>query len=163
MTKAGCAINGSALYKIEKGVPRRRITVDEHVAFASVFEVPMEDLLTPPQLLEDRRGLELVSAFFDAESRRRGAEAAWRAAGATLWIYLEQHPRTRDALESQLAALAEDPNEVSDFFEGLSEAVTYLLGHDTWDVLEDAELAVQVSTAIEEQARLMTPIDHEES
>lgn len=47
MTKIGCAIQASAIYKIEKGDPPRRITLNEAVAFAEVFGVPLEDLLVP--------------------------------------------------------------------------------------------------------------------
>lgn len=45
MTDVGCPIQGSALYKIEKS--GRRITVDELVAMAKVFEVEVADLLRP--------------------------------------------------------------------------------------------------------------------
>ena len=40
MTGAGCEISKAALYAIERGEPRRRITVDELLAFAAVFELP---------------------------------------------------------------------------------------------------------------------------
>ncbi len=49
MTDAGCAMTGSAIFKIEKGEPRRRIVVDEFVAFAKVFGVSVEALLLPPE------------------------------------------------------------------------------------------------------------------
>lgn len=45
MTKAGCPIQGSAIYKIEKA--GRRITVDELVALALVFETTVPELLRP--------------------------------------------------------------------------------------------------------------------
>lgn len=40
-----CQIERSSLQKIEKGTPRRRITVTELVAFAKVFDVSITDLL----------------------------------------------------------------------------------------------------------------------
>lgn len=52
MTDAGCPIQPSAIYKIEKADPPRRITVDEVVAFAVVFETSVEDLLKPLELLQ---------------------------------------------------------------------------------------------------------------
>lgn len=45
MTDAGCPIRDSAIYKIEKGTPPRRITVDELFGFAAAFEMPVTDLL----------------------------------------------------------------------------------------------------------------------
>jgi len=45
MSECGCSIDQSAIYKIEKGEPRRRITVDELVAFSDVWAIPVERLL----------------------------------------------------------------------------------------------------------------------
>jgi transcriptional regulator with XRE-family HTH domain len=61
MTEAGCAIQGSAIYKIEKGDPPRRVTVDELVALARVFEATIEELLTPIELIEQRQAKELIA------------------------------------------------------------------------------------------------------
>lgn len=49
MTKAGCPIQASGLYKIEKA--GRRITVDELVGLAKVFELDVPDLLRPVELI----------------------------------------------------------------------------------------------------------------
>jgi transcriptional regulator with XRE-family HTH domain len=53
MTDVGCPIQPSALYKIEKGSPRRRITVDELVALATVFEIALDELAAPLVSPED--------------------------------------------------------------------------------------------------------------
>lgn len=74
MTDAGCAINGSAVYKIEKGRPRRRITVDEHVAFSRVFELPLEELLTPPAIAASAAARAALNEWLIASTRRRDAE-----------------------------------------------------------------------------------------
>lgn len=55
MTYAGCPLQGSAIYKIEKGSPRRRITLDESVAFARVFGLELPDLLIPVELLDRQK------------------------------------------------------------------------------------------------------------
>jgi len=52
MTAAGCAIQPSAIYKIEKGNPPRRITVAEMVALAEVFDIPIDDLIAPRSIRE---------------------------------------------------------------------------------------------------------------
>ena len=65
MTDAGCAINQSAIYKIEQGQPRRRITVDELVAFSRVFDMSVEDLLTAPELLASKQ----VAPLLDEQRR----------------------------------------------------------------------------------------------
>lgn len=42
MADAGCPIERSSLQKIERGKPRRKITVNELVAFSMVFNVEVE-------------------------------------------------------------------------------------------------------------------------
>lgn len=74
MTNAGCKIQGSAIFKIEKGEPPRRITVDELIALADVFEVSVENLLTPVEVLRTQRGQELLKEI-DAGDRALGAAA----------------------------------------------------------------------------------------
>ena len=64
MTQAGCAINQSAIYKIEQGQPRRRITVDELVAFSRVFGLPLDDLLTDPVLWGARQIAPLLDEYW---------------------------------------------------------------------------------------------------
>lgn len=54
MTDRGCPINQSAINKIEQGDPPRRITVDELVAFAQIFGLEIDDLLTPAHAARDR-------------------------------------------------------------------------------------------------------------
>jgi transcriptional regulator with XRE-family HTH domain len=68
MTDAGCSISGSAIYKIEKGSPPRRITVDELVALAKVFETTVENLLIPIEVLEHERAQELLKKLDHADS-----------------------------------------------------------------------------------------------
>jgi hypothetical protein len=60
MTDAGTALHATAIFKIEKGDPPRRITVDELVGFARVFETNVDDLLAPPELVAQQRARELV-------------------------------------------------------------------------------------------------------
>lgn len=90
MTEIGCTIQGSAIYKIEKAEPRRRISVDELVAFAAIFETTVEDLLLP------------VDAVFSAEAKRileSLAEVQYDlvsaidrcVAAAVAWQHLECH------------------------------------------------------------------------
>jgi transcriptional regulator with XRE-family HTH domain len=107
MTKAGCAIQSSAIYKIEKSDPPRRITVDELVAFAEVFAVPVQDLLLPPEIAAKRQ---LVGLLTDWEiARRRSAEAkdveetAWGA----LTDYVSGNPEVEGALEASLKGWVE--------------------------------------------------------
>ncbi len=75
MTDAGCAINASGIYKIEKGEPRRRITVDELIGFSRVFATPPEQLLLPVEVVADKameRALDrLRTATMDVDHAQR--------------------------------------------------------------------------------------------
>ena len=72
LTDAGCPIQASAIYKIEKADPPRRITVDELVAFAAVFDVAVEELLVDPAM---RLPVELAQLLerFETYQRHRAA------------------------------------------------------------------------------------------
>lgn len=54
MADAGCPIERSSLQKIERGKPRRKITVNELVAFSVVFHMAIPDLLVSPSYRGDR-------------------------------------------------------------------------------------------------------------
>ena len=103
MTKAGCPIQASAIYKIEKADPPRRITVDELVAFAQVFGVPVEQLLLPPEAAVSKELGAFLLRWHTAQqaalAARDEAEEAWDA----LKAYIERH---REGIEEQrLAAM----------------------------------------------------------
>ena len=83
MTEAGCPMVGSAIFKIEKADPPRRIVVDELVAFAKVFEVPLEHLLLPPEVAASQELTRLVLVLeHDDRGIRDRAEGANRGLGS---------------------------------------------------------------------------------
>jgi transcriptional regulator with XRE-family HTH domain len=79
LTDAGCPIQGSAIYKIEKGNPRRRISVDELVALAKVFDVDTENLLLPLELIAEHDAINLIAEL----------EKKYRALSTSLTDYQE--------------------------------------------------------------------------
>ncbi len=83
MGDVGCAIEPSALQKIEKGTPPRRIVVNELVAFATVFSVDIADLLVSPDYLREvqfqrdlQEGMDLSKEISQLELRR--IDITWR-------------------------------------------------------------------------------------
>jgi transcriptional regulator with XRE-family HTH domain len=92
MAAAGCAIQPSALYKIEKNDPPRRITVDELVALAQVFEVSIPELLLPHEVVADRDLRRLLESWRDARLKEVAATAG-------LVDYVTAHPDVEDVLE----------------------------------------------------------------
>jgi hypothetical protein len=147
MTKAGCPINGSGLYKIEKTDPPRRITVDELVALAEVFNVTVEDLLMPPEVAARR---ELVALFVDWNSARSAATAA-RDAESESWdrlkAYVEQHPEVGEVVEEAFTLWAEfyskpenAPFQVTNAPLAAAHWMFELTGSPDWDKRVDALL-----------------------
>lgn len=48
LAEVGCTLHASAIWRIEKGEPRRPVHVDEAIAFAQVFDIPLTSLLHEP-------------------------------------------------------------------------------------------------------------------
>lgn len=93
LTAAGCPIQASAIYKIEKGDPPRRITVDELVALAQVFEADVQELLVPVEAIlhrdiarvaeDEDRAYQAVSAAIEQALEARVAHLTmYKRAGA---------------------------------------------------------------------------------
>src|SRR5262249_8645434 len=86
VTKAGYPLHQTAIWKIERGQPRRRITVSEAVALAKVFDTDVAELLTAPEdvlpddpeLVEQMAKLDLAAEDAeDTDARARQARAAF--------------------------------------------------------------------------------------
>lgn len=107
MTKAGCAIQSSAIYKIEKSDPPRRITVDELVAFAEVFAVPVQNLLLPPEVAAKEELVELLTAWEIARRKSAEAKEAEEGAWGSLTDYVGANPDVEETLEGALAGWVE--------------------------------------------------------
>lgn len=142
MTRVGCPIDRTAIYKIEKGTPRRRIVVDELVAFAKVFGVPVQDLLLPPELKARSMAGDLVLAWQDAEDEVFGATAAYNdavaardAAWTALSEHVAEHPDLKPLLEQFFvdgwAKIIYAENEERQAF-AAAEKMWHLTRDDAW-------------------------------
>ncbi|WP_155991927.1 helix-turn-helix domain-containing protein [Nocardioides sp. URHA0032] len=97
MTNVGCPIQGSAIYKIEKADPPRRITVDELIAFATVFETPVRDLLLPREVVIDAKLGRLFERWEEARQEAFAARERRDEAFAKLAKFVQEFHS--DALE----------------------------------------------------------------
>ncbi|GIJ25478.1 hypothetical protein Vqi01_06400 [Micromonospora qiuiae] len=68
MTEAGCSIQGSAIYKIEKANPPRRVTVDELVALSKVLGLSVDELLMPMEMVEQRQAQSILQELSQVET-----------------------------------------------------------------------------------------------
>ena len=108
MTDAGCPMTGSAIFKIEKAEPRRRIVVDELVAFAKVFAVPMEELLLSPELAATKDITRLVLDLYRAMEAEAPVVEARKIAAGELFHYNEAHPAMAPIVSKIMQDLAGD-------------------------------------------------------
>lgn len=101
MSESGCPIQPSALHRVEKGEPRRRVTVNELVALALVFDCSIEELIGGALAVDQAVALAL---------REWTQVFAWRQDLATLQENLRMvEPRMRASLAKAGALLAELP------------------------------------------------------
>lgn len=87
MSRVGCPIQASAIYKIEKGDPPRRITVDEVVALSSVFEMSIDDLLVMP---DDSKRAAKAMDYAQVLQSSIDADRALADLGSA-WVKLDSH------------------------------------------------------------------------
>jgi hypothetical protein len=114
LTNAGCPIQASAIYKIEKADPPRRITVDELVAFSQVFAIPIERLLLPPEVAESEQLMDLLVEWEVTRGKSHRAKEREDAAWSALRDYVDGHPELTDTLEGAMRSWAEsyfDPEQ----------------------------------------------------
>lgn len=100
MTDVGCSIHPSALHKIEKSNPPRRVTVNELVALAQVFELTVENLLQPVEALLTGRAKVAFSCWTKAAEENDRAHTHMQEAQSKLESLVAEHPGSRDAVEA---------------------------------------------------------------
>jgi transcriptional regulator with XRE-family HTH domain len=108
MALAGCPIQASGIYKIEKADPPRRITVDELVAFSKVFELPVAALLADPELGAPAEAVRLFDLYV---SQLRHQQRAHREIAETLdelGAVLDDHPSAVAAFRKRMEQLYPD-------------------------------------------------------
>lgn len=107
MTDAGVPLNQSAIQKIEKGNPRRRISVDELLGFAKVFQTNISDLVLNREIGGDAHAAQLFNrwqkAEGDVEEARLRADAAHKAFEEHVGIYPDVMERITQAASERPA------------------------------------------------------------
>jgi len=103
VSEAGCAMQMTAVYKIEEARPRRRITVNELVGFSTIFGINVEELLLPVEIAqsnEARRLLEWARLAADAVT---AAADEYRASVAAFLAFGEGTPWAQALANSDVA------------------------------------------------------------
>lgn len=109
MTHAGCPIQGSAIYKIESGRPPRRITVDELLGFAKVFEVPVDELLLPVAVAVEEPIKKAVQRYIEADVDVYSATNALLVAVLDLNVAVSKSDLPADAAWQLIESMTSGP------------------------------------------------------
>jgi transcriptional regulator with XRE-family HTH domain len=128
MTDVGCPIQASAIYKIEKATPRRRITVDELVAFAKVFDLSVEELMVDPAQAMSRQIAQLLERFHALRRSYQANQAMAAKQAAEMQAVRQQladlvcdYPESKRAVQEQLQQLY--PNAEPEFRDALMQHI----------------------------------------
>ncbi|MDH6123176.1 helix-turn-helix transcriptional regulator [Kitasatospora sp. GP82] len=105
MTKAGVPMNQTAVWRIENGNPRRKITLDEALGFARVFELPLEELMSPPLEGVDIEGRRVVQEAVEAFYEARDAQDRLHHAVVAIADYIAAHPDSSTGIHEQCLRL----------------------------------------------------------
>lgn len=111
VTRAGVKMNQTAVWRIENGTPRRRINLDEALAFARVFELPLEELMAPPLEGLDVNGRRLVQEAVEAFYEAREAQDRLHHAVTGIADHIRAHPDSARALHEQTLRLMSDERD----------------------------------------------------
>ena len=105
MAEVGCPIQPSALHRIEKGTPRRKVSVDELVAFSEVFGKSIQDLISLPRGELDEQVQEALASFVSDHMQWQQARDRLEVSKAEEALARHAADRSRRALEGWFARL----------------------------------------------------------
>lgn len=146
MTKVGCSMAASAVYKIEN--LGRRITVDELVAFSQVFETPIDNLLLPPELAVNERLAELAGAWDEAYRAMGAAQDRVRDAWEALRSYVQSGAVDESALEVLGNAFGDAYHSASDMRDlEVARFLAEVTGDDEWKARHREQVRMLVKQA----------------
>lgn len=122
MTEAGYPVQGSAIFKIEKADPPRRITLDEFIGFAKVFELDLTEMVLTPEVHLNRTAQRKFIVWWEARQALGDAQSAFKGAENGLHEYLETHPETATAVETLIKDWVR-----AEGWDNVDEAVEYFM------------------------------------
>ncbi|MGK5448045.1 helix-turn-helix transcriptional regulator [Streptomyces radiopugnans] len=117
VTKAGVKMSQTAVWRIENGKPRRRINLDEALAFARVFELPLEELMSPPLEGLDVNSRRLVQEAVEAFYQARDAQDRLHHAVVAIADHIQAHPDSSRAIHEQCLRLMGDERDARNLTE----------------------------------------------
>lgn len=112
MDEVGCTMHHTAIYKIEKGKPRRSVSFEEATAFAQVFDVSLDDLAMPVELVAETELLSLVARLVELQRDEYRIDRQRLRLHGELVELVKRHPRLKDVVKQHTEQFTEDGREV---------------------------------------------------
>lgn len=108
LTERGTPMTQSTISKIERGTPKRGISLDEAYSFAKAFGIGLDDLVIPPPYARDRKQARLIHRQIvkleaEQEQLEGRLETAWDA-------FLEITSASHDDAKDEITTDPEDPD-----------------------------------------------------
>ncbi|MGP9018639.1 helix-turn-helix transcriptional regulator [Streptomyces sp. BR1] len=125
VTKAGVKLNQTAVWRIENGNPRRRINLDEALGFARVFELPLEELMSPPLEGLDVDGRRLVQEAVEAFYESRDVQDRLHHAVVAIAEHIKAHPDSSRAIHEQCLRLMGDERDARTLTDDIEHGAYY--------------------------------------
>ncbi|MFJ8308764.1 MULTISPECIES: helix-turn-helix transcriptional regulator [unclassified Streptomyces] len=125
VTKAGVKLNQTAVWRIENGNPRRRINLDEALGFARVFELPLEELMSPPLEGLDVDGRRLVQEAVEAFYESRDVQDRLHHAVVAIAEHIKTHPESSRAIHEQCLRLMGDERDARTLTDDIEHGAYY--------------------------------------
>jgi len=154
-TGDGCPINQTAIWKIENGEPPRRITYDEALAFAAVFDTSLDELSLDPEVYANKELQRLIDRLkSQVDAMVRTQKEAQESMGSIRAILSEQQPEFLVAMfDKELADSIEarmDQGQGPLFNVDLEKVRKLAHEADPWRVLEVVLVFISLNTRLYE-------------
>lgn len=145
MEAEGVPIQISALHKIEKADPPRRVTLDEAIALANVFKIELKELVEPIAFTEQRWAEEVARDFIAATSGLDDAHAELVRAAVRLAEITRHSPDLAEFVAHQWKAASPARQWFAEFVGKVDDEQLHsltLLGNEFWEqvlaIVDDA-------------------------
>ncbi|MCC3770634.1 helix-turn-helix transcriptional regulator [Streptomyces olivoreticuli] len=102
MAEVGHPVNQAAIWRIESGKPRRRVNLDEALGFCKVFDIPLDDLASPPGHVSNAEVRRLVGEYVERWKDWRAVRKPLDRAKADIDDYIKAHPDQEEMVKGLL-------------------------------------------------------------
>ncbi|MHC5904180.1 helix-turn-helix domain-containing protein [Streptomyces sp. S6] len=102
MADVGHPVNQAAIWRIESGKPRRRVNLDEAIGFCKVFDLDMDELISPPGQIANAHVRRLIAEYIDKYKQHLAARKEMGRIQGELQEYTDANPNQEDLVKGLL-------------------------------------------------------------